>query len=86
VVFTTPSGVRAVADTISDEALRQFDRKLQRKIRACERALARAVLSGKGCRPEPSVGCGGNDLPEHVLVCRHLARDRCSPHQGERRR
>ena len=50
VVFTTPSGVRAVVDTsIPDEALRQFARKLQRKIRARERAQALAVLSGK-CR------------------------------------
>ena len=47
VVFTTPSGVRAVVDTsIPDEALRQFARKLQRKIRARERKQARAVLSG----------------------------------------
>ena len=48
VVFTTPSGVHAAVDTsIPDEALRQFARKLQRKIRARERSQVQAVLSGK---------------------------------------
>jgi hypothetical protein len=50
VVFTTPGGVHAIVDTsIPDDALRQFARTLQRKIRARELAQARAVLSGKRC-------------------------------------
>lgn len=48
VIFTTPSGVRAVVATcISDEALKKLARKLQRKIRARERTQALAVLTGK---------------------------------------
>ena len=47
VIFTTPSGVRAIVDTsISDDALRLLAQKLRRKIRDRERrALDRALAA-----------------------------------------
>jgi hypothetical protein len=46
VIFTTPSGVRAIVDTsFSDATLAKLARSLKRKIRRAELRLARKILA-----------------------------------------